>query len=55
MADIDKKELTDIISKSDFTSDIELKENDKLITLSTCAYEYDGARYVVIGILKEIS
>lgn len=55
LADIDKKELTDIISKSDFTSDIELKENDKLITLSTCAYEYDGARYVVIGILKEIS
>lgn len=36
-------------SKSTFVSEIELAEDDMLITLSTCSYEYSGARYVVIG------
>ena len=40
--------------KSDFDADVTIGKEDKIITLSTCAYEYDGARYVVIGILQEI-
>ena len=35
--------------KSTFQSDVEIAENDTLITLSTCSYEYDNARYIVIG------
>ena len=36
-------------SNSTFNSDIEINENDMLITLSTCSYEYNNARYIVIG------
>lgn len=32
-----------------YTTDVELTEQDKIVVLSTCAYEYDGARYVVVG------
>jgi len=31
--------------------DIGLAEGDRIVTLSTCAYEFDGARYVVLGVL----
>lgn len=33
---------------STFTSSVTLSEEDSLLTLSTCAYEYSGARYVLI-------
>ena len=36
-------------SQSDFQSDVEVTSNDRVITLSTCTYEYDNARYVVMG------
>lgn len=36
-------------SQSDFTSDVEVTANDRVITLSTCTYEYDNARFVVQG------
>ena len=39
---------------STFKSDVSLGENDKLITFSTCSYEYDNARYILIGILNSI-
>jgi sortase B len=35
-----------------FSSDIQYTQGDKIITLSTCSYEFDGARYVVIGVLR---
>ena len=41
--------------KSDFTAEVEIAENEKLITLSTCSYEYDDARYVLVGVLKELA
>jgi sortase B len=46
------KTVEDIISTATFHSDVEVTENDKLITLSTCSYEFNNARYVLIGKLK---
>ena len=39
--------------KSDFKTDVTVQEKDRLVTLSTCSYEKDDARYVVIGKLVE--
>lgn len=46
--------LNDYRRKSSFSSDIAPEENDIIVTLSTCSYEFDNARYVVIGRLKPI-
>lgn len=50
-------EFTEFLHKakisSTFKSGIEVAENDRLITLSTCSYEYNNARYIVIGKLIE--
>ena len=35
-----------------FKSDIRYQTGDKVVVLSTCSYEFDNARYVVIGILR---
>jgi len=35
-----------------FRSGAAYSEGDRVIALSTCSYEFDGARYVVIGVLK---
>ena len=37
------------IEKSTFTADAETAQGDRFLTLSTCSYEYDNARYVLIG------
>ena len=37
------------ISSSDFKTDIKPEYGEKLVTLSTCTYEFDDARYVVVG------
>ena len=39
--------LKRIQDRSIFQKDIELTEQDQLLTLSTCTYEYDDARFVV--------
>ena len=41
------------MSASKFVSGIVPTEEDRLITLSTCSYEYNDARYVVLGILEK--
>ena len=40
--------------KSDFDSGVEVDVYDRLVTLSTCAYVFDGARYVAIGRLEPV-
>lgn len=44
----------EIRTKSDFTSDIIVNDEDKIITLSTCSYDYEGARYIVMGKIQEV-
>ncbi len=39
---------------STFTSGVEVTAADKIITLSTCSYEFDNARYVIFGKLTEL-
>lgn len=52
--DFDTKEerekfISDAVSSSEVQPAFTATGSDKLMTLSTCAYEYEGARYVVIG------
>lgn len=37
------------IEQSDFTTDILITEEDRLITLATCAYNFNNARYLLYG------
>lgn len=46
--------LDKMLANSTFSSDIKPKTDDKIITLATCSYEYDNARFVVMGILREV-
>lgn len=39
---------------STFTSQTACGADDRLVVLSTCSYEYDDARYIVIGVLEPI-
>ncbi len=45
--------LNALFRKSTFDSGESITEMDQLITLSTCSYEYDGARYVLVGKMVE--
>lgn len=42
-----------VCERSSFRAAVPAEEGDKLVTLSTCSYDYDDARYVVVGRLKE--
>ncbi len=49
------KWLREICGRSDFTANaMEIKTSDRIVTLSTCAYDFQDARYVVHGRLKEL-
>lgn len=39
------------IDRSTFTSDVSPAGNEKILTLSTCSYEFSNARFVVLGVL----
>lgn len=39
--------------RSTFSSDLALAGDDRVVTLSTCSYEYENARYVLLGRLTE--
>ncbi|MCR5575877.1 MAG: class B sortase [Oscillospiraceae bacterium] len=39
---------------STFESDVEVTAEDRIVTLSTCTYEIDDGRYVVVGKLTQI-
>lgn len=46
--------VKDIIAKSTFNSNVDITTEDSIITLSTCSYEFNNARYVVIGKLNKV-
>lgn len=46
--------IGNVSKKSDFSASVKLTANDYIITLSTCAYSFPNARYVVHGKLVEI-
>lgn len=46
--------IGEAIKESTFKSNAEYTAGDRIVTLSTCSYEFTNARYVVIGILEEI-
>ena len=37
-----------------FDADVELMPDDRLITMSTCVYDYEDARFVLVGVLREV-
>ncbi len=37
-----------------FKSNVEIQSNDRIVIFSTCSYEYDGARFVLEGVLKKV-
>ena len=39
--------LQDLYSWSEFTSDVEVTAQDRIVTLSTCSYAFNNARYVL--------
>ncbi len=41
--------IKEINERSHFHTGIDVKEDDKFITLSTCSYEWEPARHVIIG------
>lgn len=54
----DFDDMTDYVDKlkkrSTFKSEVELLEGDKLISLCTCTYERENARYMVLGKVTEL-
>lgn len=47
-----QKWLDKMVANSAFESEIKPSVDDHILTLSTCSYEYDDARFVVLGILR---
>lgn len=53
-ADEQARLLAEAKQQSTFSSAVAFGENDRLVTLSTCATEYDTSRYVLVGKLVTI-
>lgn len=47
--------LSTITQKSAFASAIQPTVSDRILTLSTCSYDFDDARFVVHGVLRPVA
>ena len=46
--------LKEVSGRSDFRANLEISAYDRVFTLSTCAYRFENARYVLHGKLVEL-
>lgn len=46
--------LDGLLSSSTFRSQVTLADGERLVALCTCSYEYQDARYVVYGVLRDL-
>lgn len=46
--------ISSIADNSSFVSNVSIKDEDRIVTLSTCSYEFNNARYILLGKLTEI-
>ncbi len=46
--------IDSLIKHSTFTSDVKISSNDRIVSLVTCSYEYNNARFALYGKLVEI-
>ena len=46
---LNENTVADFIAKSTFKSTVTIEKEENIITLSTCSYEFNNARYVLIG------
>lgn len=46
--------LKEVSGRYDFRANLEISAYDRVITLSTCAYRFENARYVLHGKLVEL-
>ena len=53
-SETNEKLIKTAMNNSTFKSQTEVKQENKIVTLSTCSYDFENARYVLLGILKEI-
>lgn len=44
--------ISDIRKLSDFAAAVDVTPRDRIVTLSTCTYEYDGARYRLFAVMR---
>lgn len=44
-----KEVLEEVKNKSTFASDVRVGLSDNIVTLSTCSYEFENARFVMVG------
>ena len=47
--------IKEVQNRSWFTSPLSPAVTDRILTLSTCSYEFDNARYVLHGIIREVN
>ena len=53
-ADARENWLKKILVSSTFKSTVAVEEDERILALCTCSYEYNNARYVVYGVLRDM-
>ena len=46
--------LKQLLASSSFKSPVTVEDGERILALCTCSYEYDDARYVVYGVLRNM-
>lgn len=54
-----QQELDDVVAyaleHSSIISDVEIREGDRIVTMSTCTYAFEDARYVLLGVVRDLA